>query len=133
MAAAMGKDGWVSFGTTTEGLAYVDSWAINPSIGTADVTYYGASAKEFISTLREWTATISGSLDMSDTGQRDALGQFTTTGTSTTISLHLYDRTTCYFGGTVLLTGATINSQVGDKVSFTYNLQGTSNLSYTTS
>ena len=133
MAAAMGKDGWLAIGTTTEGLLYVDSWSLSPAIGTAEITAYGNSAKAFVSTLREWTATVSGTLDMSDTGQADIMDHFTAATASTTMNIWLYDRTTCYFGGTVLITGAQINSQVGDKVSFTYNLQGTGALSYTTS
>ena len=133
MAAAMGKDGWAAVGTTTEAMAYTDAWSISPAIGTAEVTYYGLSSKAFISTLREWTATFSGTLDMSDTGQADVMDHFTSTATSTTVTLYLYDRTTCFYSGTALITGANINSQVGDKVTYTWNFQGTGDLSYTTS
>ena len=133
MAAAMGKDGFVTVGGNTTGVMYVDGWAINPAIGTADVTAYGDSAKAFISTLREWTATVTGSLDLSSTDQTYVLNDFTSTATSTAFQLRVYDRTTCYFSGNVLPTGMTINSQIGDKVSYTWTFQGTGALSYTTS
>lgn len=133
MAAAMGKDGFVSLGGNSTAVTYVDSWTITPSIGTAEVTAYGDSAKAFISTLREWTATVSGTLDMSSTDQVYVMDDFKSTASSTSFELKLYDRTTCFWSGSVLPTGASVNSAVGDKVSFTWNFQGTGNLSYTTS
>jgi hypothetical protein len=133
MAAAMGKDGFVSWGGNTTAVAYVDSWTISPSLGTADVTAYGDSARAFISTLREWTATVSGTLDMSSTDQSYVLNDFTSTATSTSFEIRLYDRTTCYWSGSVLPVSAAINSQIGDKVTYTMNFQGTGNLAYTTS
>jgi len=133
MAAAMGKDGYVTIGGVTSAAQYVDSWSISPAIGTADVTYYGLSSREFVSTLREWTATVSGTLDLSADGQVYVMDDFYSTASSTSFTLRLYDRTTCYWSGSVFITGAQVNSQVGDKVNFTYNFQGTGNLSYTTS
>lgn len=134
MAAAMGKDGYVMLGGDTDAVVtYVNSWTLSPSIGTADITAYGDSARAFISTLREWTATVGGTLDMSSTDQSYVFNDFSSTATSTSFELRLYDRTTCYWSGSVLPTGANINSQVGDKVSFTWTFQGTGALSYTTS
>jgi len=131
MAAAMGKDGFISIDGTTTKPAYIDSWSLNPAIGTAEVTAYGDSAKAFISTIREWTVTCGGTLDKSDAKQDAALDQFASTASSTSWTLRLYDSTS-YWTGSAYLTGATINSQVGDKVSVTYNFQGTGDLSYIT-
>lgn len=132
MAAVMGKDGHVAVGNTSA-LTYIDAWTLTPAIGTADVTYYGLSSKAFISTLREWTVSVSGTLDLSDTGQADVMDDFSSTASSTTITVYLFDRTTCYYSGTALLTGASVNSQVADKVTYTWNFQGTGDLAYTTS
>ena len=132
MAAVMRKDGHIAVGNTSA-ITYFDSWTITPAIGTADITAYGDSAKAFVSTLREWTVTASGTLDLSDTGQKDIMDDFTSTASSTTMNIYLFDRTTCYFSGTVLLTGGSIVSQVADKVTFSYNFQGSGALSYTTS
>jgi len=131
MAAAMGKDGYITWGGNTTTVAYIDSWSINPSIGTAEVTAYGDTAKSFISTLREWTVTCGGTLDMSDTDHTYVLNDFYGTATSTSFEVRLYDSTK-YWTGSVLPVSATINSQVNDKVSFTLNFQGTGNLSYIT-
>ena len=131
MAATMGKDGFISLDGTTVKPAYIDSWSLSPSIGTAEVTAYGDSAKAFVSTLREWTVTCGGTLDRSDAKQLAVLNDFESTASSTTMSLRLYDSTS-YWSGTALITGATINSAIGDKVSVTFNFQGSSNLSYIT-
>ena len=132
MAAAMGKDGHIAVGNTSA-LTYFDGWTLTPGIGTADVTAYGDSARAFISTLREWTVTATATLDLSDTGHADIMANFTSTSSSTTMTIYLFDRTTCYWSGTVYITGSNVNSQVGDKVTNSYNFQGTGNLSYTTS
>ena len=131
MAARMGKDGFISIAGTTVAATYVDSWSINPSIGTADVTAYGDSARAFISTLREWTVTCGGTLDRADAQQLDVLNNFESTATSTSFTLRLYD-STAYWLGTALVMSANINSSVADKVSFTFNFQGTGALSYIT-
>lgn len=133
MAAAMGKDGYVTIGGVTSAATYVDSWTITPAVGTAEVTYYGLSSKAFISTLREWTATVSGTLDLTVDQQVYVMDDFKSTASSTAFELRLYDRTTCYYSGNVFPTGASVNSQVGDRVNFTWNFQGTGDLSYTTS
>ncbi len=133
MAAAMGKDGYVTMGGVTSAATYVDTWALSPAIGTAEVTYYGLTSKAYISTLREWTATVSGTLDLTVDQQVYVMDDFKSTAASTAFELRLYDRTTCYWSGNAFVTGANVNSQVGDKVSFTWNFLGTGDLSYTTS
>ena len=131
MAAAMGKDGFISLDGTTVKPAYVDTWALSPGIGTAEVTAYGDSAKAFVSTIREWSVRCGGTLDRSDAKQLAVINDFESTATSTSMTLRLYDSTS-YWTGSALITSANINSSVGDKVSFTFNFQGTGNLSYIT-
>jgi len=131
MAAAMGKDGFISLDGTTVKPAYIESWSLSPAVGLADVTGYGDSAKAFVSTLREWTVTCAGTLDRSDAKQLAVLQHFETTTSSTTVTLRLYDSTS-YWTGTAFIATATINSAVGDKVGLTFNFTGSSNLSYIT-
>lgn len=132
MAATMGKDGFISIDGTTGAVTYVDSWSISPSIDTAEVTAFGDSAKAYVSTLRSWTATASGTLNRADTtGQAVILNDFESTATSTTLSLWLYDSTSHWLGE-AYVTGQTINSQVGDKVTVSWTFQGTGNLAYAT-
>jgi len=130
MAATAGKDGKVGIGTAD--IAYMDSWSLNPSIGTAEITAFGDSAKAFGSTLREWTVNFSGTLDRSDTDQADLMDQFED-GTLADIAIRCYTAAASYWSGNVRLTGQTVNSQVGDKVSISWTGQGNGALAYTSS
>ena len=129
MAAMAGKDGKVTVGADTVG--YMDSWSINPGIGTAEITAYGDSAKAFGSTLREWTVTFSGTLDRADVRQAALMDQFED-GSIADVAIRCYTSTTPnYWSGNVRLTSQTVNSQVGDKVSISWTAQGNGALSYT--
>lgn len=130
MAATVGKDGKVNIGAAT--VAYMDTWALTPGIGTAEITGYGDSSKAFDSTLREWTVNFSGTLDRSDTDQADLMDQFED-GTLASIAIRCYTAAASYWSGNVKLTGQTVNSAVGDKVSISWTGQGTSDLSFTSS
>lgn len=139
MAAYRGRDCDVLIGTTGQ-VAYMDSWTYNGAIGTAEITGYGADSKEFGQTLREWSGSIAGTLDRSDTDQADLLDQFED-GTLASVSVRLYTLSTGtvagtsymeYWGGAVKMTGVTVGSNVADKVAVSFTFQGTSNVSYTT-
>ena len=130
MAAYVGKDG--SFKIGANDVDFIDSWSLSPGIGTAEITAYGDSAKAFNSTLREWTGTVGGTLDRSDTDQADLLDQFED-GTLADIAARFYTANASYWSGNVRLTGQTVNSAVGDKVSVTWNMQGNGALAYTSS
>ena len=139
MAAYKGRDCDVLIGTTGR-VAYMDTWSLTASIGTAEVHGFGADSKEFKQTLREWNGSISGTLDRSDTDQADILDQFED-GTLAAISLRLYTLSTDtvagtsymeYWGGSAMMTGVSVGSNVNDKVSVGFTYQGTSDMSYTT-
>ena len=131
MAATVGKDGKFLIGTTGT-VAYMDTWAITPGIDTPEITAYGDSSKAYGSSLRSWAMTASGTLDMSDTDQADIMDQFEY-GTLADIACRFYFAAASYWSGSVRLTGQTINSQVGDKVSISWTGNGNGNLSATTS
>jgi hypothetical protein len=76
--------------------------------------------------------TFSGTLDRSDTDQADLMDQFED-GTLAALSIRLYTLPASYWAGSVRLTGMTINSQIGDKVSASFNGTVTGALSYTSS
>ena len=130
MAAYVGKDGWIGIGAVA--LTYLDSWSLTPSVGLAEITGYGDSAKAYNSTLKEATVTFSGTLDRSDTGQADLMDQFED-GTLADITLRLYALPASYWAGSVRLTGQTVNSAVGDKVSISWNATVNGALAYTSS
>lgn len=131
MAATVGKDGKFLIGTTGI-VAYMDSWGISPSIDTPEITAFGNSSKAYGSALRGWTFTASGTLDRSDTDQADLMDQFED-GTLADIAARFYTAAASYWTGNVRLTGQTVNSQVGDKVSISWTGNGNGNLAFTSS
>lgn len=136
MSAAMGKDGMITFDASTVPPAYIDTWTLTGGIGTAEITAFGNSAKQFAPTLREWSVVASGTLDHTDTKQDAVLDLLAATSTPSAVALRLYDgssaASTCYWGGAAYLTGVNVGSNVADKVAVTYNFQGTSGLYYIT-
>ena len=131
--AYMGKDGFVSLLGDTEAGTFIDTWSLSMGIGTAEVTSYGDNSKAFVSTIREWSVSLTGTMDRSDTHQDPLFDNFDST-TQTSVSIRLFaGSSTERWVGTTLPTGLTINSAVGDKVGWTAELQGSSNLSYWTS
>jgi hypothetical protein len=131
MAATMGRQGFVSFDGTTTAAGLIDSWSLSPAIGTAEITAYGNNSKAFVSTIKEWTVTAGGTLDKTNTQQNTIFQKLDSTSAATAASLRLYDSTS-YWAGSAFITSYNVNSQVGDKVSVTFNFQGTGDLSYVT-
>lgn len=132
MAALMGKDGTVKIGANTVG--FIDTWNINADAGSAEVTAYGDKDRQYIYTLKGWSGTLSGTLDMADAQQLTLADQFDSAHTLAVAALRFYTTTgvTTYWYGNAYMTGITVNSAVGDKVSVSINFQGDGNLSYTT-
>ena len=137
MAAYVGRNGQISITASSSGnVAFVDSWSLNGTIATADITAYGDSARKYAQTLRDATATLTMTMDRSDTDQGTLYAQFET-ATLGAVALRLYSGASAasseFWAGQALLTGLTVNSAVGDKVSANINAQFTGGISYWTS
>ena len=139
MANEVGKDGWISFATSSSGgtspstaaANYIDSWTLSPKLNLAEVTAYGNYSRAYAATQREWAVTASGTLDP-DVAQQQSILQIMAQSTATNYTVYVrLQASTGYYSGKALLTGIGPNSRVSDKVSVTYTLQGTSNLTFT--
>lgn len=128
MAAYTGKDGYVTVAGSTA--AYIDSWTLNTSVGTADISAFGDSAHAYEQTLRDANVSITGTMDRSDVEQAALMDQFED-ATLANIAIRLYTQNANYWSGNVKLTGMTVNSAVGDKVSITWTGVVTGALAYT--
>ena len=135
MAATVGTDGIICVDGTTTNPAYVDSWTINASIDTAEISAYGSTNKEYVSTLKGHTLSMSATLDLADAKQSALITKFSS-GSSTSVEVRCYLNSALpatYWRSYAIPTGLTVNSQIGDKVSVTVNFQGSSALSYQSS
>ena len=123
-----GNDG----GITVDGSAmtFMDNWTLDTTINTTEVTQYGNETKVNFQTLKEWSASCSGTLDRTDAQQAALLDQFED-GTLASIALQLKTGSSTYWAGSGVLTSASIGSSVGDKVTVSFNVACAGDLSYT--
>ena len=87
MAATIGKDGEVRIGSTV--MALMDTWALNMTVDVVETTAFGDTHKERVQTFKDWTVSMSGSLDRSDAQQAALLDQFED-GTLSEVQVRLY-------------------------------------------
>lgn len=138
MAAVIGKNGSVKVSKGTSGtssietIAYVDSFSLNPSVETIDITAYGSTWRSRISGLRDWSGSFNLTLDRTDSGQLLILTKIEGSDSGgSDLAMRFYTTSVAYWGGTVIPTGFTVNSNVADKVTLSVNFQGNGALSYT--
>jgi predicted secreted protein len=139
MAAIMGKDGFFSATTSTAGssvaMTFIDSWSLNPGVNTAEVTAFGDTWEKHEPTIKNWSATVSGSLDRTDGEQAQMLDQLED-GTLTDAHARFYISSSTvgdkYWYGAAIVESWTIDSAVKDKAAFSLNLKGNGALTYTT-
>lgn len=128
MAATIGKDGGVRIGSTQ--VNFIDTWSLNNTIETVDVTSYSDNTRVRKQTFRDWTAEVSGTLDRSDAQQAALLDQFED-GTLAAVNLRLYTGSSSYYGGSAIISGGSIESAVADRVNVSFSFQSAGDLSYT--
>ncbi len=132
MAAVMGKDGSFRVGATVVG--FIDSWTVNRTIGTAEITSFGSTFEDHDPTIRAWTASISGTLDSTDAQQltiRDQLED----GVLANIAVNFYLAGTTnqrYNGSGIIESDVVGPSGVKDKVAYSANIRGDGALTWST-
>jgi hypothetical protein len=131
MAALMGKDGSISIGANVVG--YMDTWSLNANVGNADITAYGDPVRNYAYTIKEWSGSCAGTLALADAQQITLLAQASTAAFATVALRFNVTTGPTYWGGTAYVKGYNVGSDVGNKVSLSFNFQGTGNLTLTTS
>lgn len=122
MATMAGKDGTIKLGENTVG--YIDNFSINVNQGSAETSQIGKPWKEFINASRDWSGSLSGSLDYADAAQKEIVDN---------MLQNVDEKYTCEFKvnatltltGDVIITSVSITGSHGDKVAVSINFQGT--------
>jgi predicted secreted protein len=127
MAALAGKDGLVKISTNT--VALMDSWEVNPDADILDITSFGDQWKVKLAGLKNWTAKISGKVDFTDTNGQLALWTAFLNGTSVTPRFHLDG--THYLSGTAFVKAFGPKVGVADSEQVEITLEGSGSLAYT--
>ena len=126
MAAIAGKDGKVMVGGNQ--VAETTNWSLDIGTDTIDTTAHGDEWRKFIAGLKNWSATIEANWDMSDVNGQKALQDALLGGTKVTLQLYVGSN---YYSGEAYITRISVGVPVGDKVSVTFEAQGTGQLTYT--
>jgi predicted secreted protein len=131
MTALAGKGGKVLINTSTF-VAEIDSWKIDSKAGTEDVTPFATDSstvwKTFVSTLKEWSGSFEGRLDLTDTNGQLAILNTYLGGSATTAKFYI--DATHYLTGSIIISGMGAASEVGGVVKVSVSFQGTGQLSY---
>lgn len=121
MAATAGVDGSIKIGSNVIG--YIDNFSLNINQGVADVSSLGKSWKESIETVKDWSGSLSGSLDYEDAAQKAIIDKFLGTD-RTLVTLDFVITSALTLSGTASLSSISTGASVSDKVTISCNFTG---------
>ncbi len=127
MAVLAGKDGEVKLSSTKIG--YIDNFSLSVEAGTAEVSSLGDQWKAFIGTAKGWSGSLSGTFDYADAQQKSMVDNLISGNASTSVSLSFKVSASLTLTGTAWLSNASIGASHGDKITISFNFQGTGALS----
>lgn len=125
-----GKNGKVIIGESgNQKVAAIKNWSLELSLETLETTALGDDWKNYITGLKEWTASSEGDYEVpTDTQGQAALQDAYLAGT--TVTVKLYVDGTNYYQGTAYISSLSIEDPVDDVVSISLELTGTGELSF---
>ena len=121
MAATAGVDGSIKIGSNVIG--YIDNFSLNINQGVADTSSLGKMWKESIETVKDWSGSLSGSLDYEDAAQKAIVDKFLGTD-RTLVTLDFVVSSALTLSGTASLSSISIGASVSDKVTISCNFTG---------
>ena len=128
--AVAGKNGKVIIGESgNQKVAAIKNWSLELSLETLETTALGDDWKNYITGLKEWTASSEGDYEVpTDTQGQAALQEAYLAGTIVTVKLYVDG--TNYYQGTAYISSLSIEDPVDDVVSISLELTGTGELSF---
>lgn len=126
MSVMAGKDGEIKLGENTIG--YIDNFSINVNQGAAETSQIGKPWKEFINSSRDWSGSLSGTLDYADLAQKEIVDNMLQ-NVDEVYTCEFKVNATLTLTGSVIISSVSITGSHGDKVAVSINFQGTGALS----
>ena len=126
MATLAGNAGSFKIGANT--VAEMDTWSLDISPGTEETQSFGDTWKERTLTLKDWSGSAAGRLDISDTNGHVAIQTAFLAGT--VVACRFYVNGSNYYSGNAFVQPA-ISTPENGLVTVTYTLTGSGALSYT--
>ncbi|SCY25175.1 phage tail tube protein [Alkaliphilus peptidifermentans] len=126
--AIAGRKGKVEIGDNTL-VSEIKNWSLDIGSETIDTSCFGVEWKQYIAGIMEWTASAEGMFNVqNDTDGQKALQTAFLNGE--TVLLKLYVNATVYYSGTAIITSLSIEDDVSDAVTISFEFQGTGELSF---
>lgn len=128
MATYTAASGVIKVGANA--VAEITGYSIEYTADVVEDTIIGDSARTYLPTLKQFTASVDAFWDPSDTNGQVAL----VVGTSVTFAIFPEgdDSGDVYYTGTGIITGRTISSSVGEMITANFSIQGSGDLTPTT-
>ena len=130
--AVAGKNGKVVIGTESDQkVVGIKNWSLELSLDTLETTALGDDWKNYITGLKEWSASSEGDYEVPvDTEGQKALQDAFLNGT--TVTVKLYVDGTNYYQGEAYINSLSIEDPVDDVVSISIEFTGTGALTFET-
>ena len=123
MGVLAGKDGYVHLGSYRIG--YIDNYSLSIEQGTAETSEFEDQWRKFIGTAKGWSGSFSGTFDYGDTnGQKAIMDDLI--GNGGTVSLEFKTSLGLVLVGSAEISNATVGGSHSDKITVSFNFQGTS-------
>ncbi len=128
--AVAGKNGKVVIATTGDTkVVGIKNWSLELSLDTLETTALGDDWKNYITGLKEWSASSEGDYEVPMDGQGQAALQYAFLHGST-ITLKLYVDDKNYYTGEAYINSLSIEDPVDDVVSISIECTGTGPLTF---
>ena len=122
MSVLAGKDGYIHRGSNRIG--YIDNFSLSIEQGTSETSEFEDQWREFIGTGKGWSGSFSGTFDYGDTnGQKAIVDDLI--GNGGEVSLEFKTSMGLVLVGTAEISNATIGGSHADKITVSFNFQGT--------
>ena len=130
--AVAGKNGKVVIGATeNQKVVGIKNWSLELSLDTLETTSLGYDWKNYITGLKEWTASSEGDYEVPvDKEGQAALQEAFLNGA--TVMVKLYVDSTNYYKGESFISSLSIEDPVDDVVSISIEFTGTGALTFET-
>ena len=130
--AVEGKNGKVVIGeSATKKVVGIKNWSLELSLDTLETTALGDDWKNYITGLKEWSASSEGDYEVPvDADGQQALQDAFLNGT--TVTVKLYVDGTNYYKGEAFINSLSIEDPVDDVVSISIEFTGTGALTFET-
>ena len=121
--AIAGKNGKVIIGSGTTKVVGIKNWSLELSLENLETTALGDDWKNYISGLKEWTASAEGDFEViTDTTGQKLLSDAYLSGS--TVEVKLFVDATNYFTGTAYINSLSIEDPVDDVVTISIEFTG---------